>query len=188
MRKGNIKVALIYGSNREGRFGNVIGTWVKSQLEKREEFSVITIDPMDYHLANNMALEGQIETIQARLREAEAFIVMSPEYNHGYPAILKHIIDSEKKGWVAKPVGFVTYGGLSGGIRAAEQLRQVFCELHAMTVRNNVAFINAWEQFNENQELIQPKFIEQNMETMLDQLFWWANSLKEAKTHSPYPS
>ncbi len=72
------------------------------------------------------------------MAEADAFLVVTPEYNHGYPAALKELIDSVYEPWHAKPVAFVSYGGASGGIRAVEQLRQVFAELHAVTLRDGV--------------------------------------------------
>jgi len=62
-----------------------------------------------------------------------AFVVVTPEYNHGYPAPLKSLIDSVGREWQAKPVAFVSYGGVSGGLRAVEQLRQVFAKLHMVT-------------------------------------------------------
>jgi len=65
---------------------------------------------------------------QAKQRN-DAFVVVTPEYNHGYPGPLKTAIDSVGREWHAKPVGFVCYGGLSGGLRAVEQLRIVFASV-----------------------------------------------------------
>jgi NADPH-dependent FMN reductase len=65
---------------------------------------------------------------QERIAAAEAFVVVTPEYNHGYPAPLKALIDSSGAEWYAKPIAFVSYGGISGGLRAVEQLRLVFGE------------------------------------------------------------
>ncbi len=69
------------------------------------------------------------------------FVVVTPEYNHSFPGPLKAAIDRHVTPWQAKPVGFVSYGGISGGLRAVEHLRQVFAELHAVTVRETVSFI-----------------------------------------------
>lgn len=72
-----------------------------------------------------------------RIGAADAFVVVTPEYNHSYPGPL-HAIDSVGEQWRAKPVGFVSYGGVSGGLRAVEPLRVVFAELHAVTIRERL--------------------------------------------------
>jgi NAD(P)H-dependent FMN reductase len=84
-------------------------------------------------------------------------VVVTPEYNHGYTAALKQLIDAVKAEWVAKPVGFVSYGGVSGGLRAVEQLRLVFAELHAVTIRDGVSFAMAWNRFDEAGEPVDPR-------------------------------
>ncbi len=61
--------------------------------------------------------------------------MITPEYNHGYPASLKQAIDVPRDEWREKAVGFVSYDGVSGGLRVVEQLRQVFAELHTVTMR-----------------------------------------------------
>ena len=127
-----------------------------------------------------------LEELKERLERADAFIIVTPEYNHGYPAPLKHLIDSVNKEWQAKPVAFVSYGGVSGGLRAVEQLRQVFAEVHATTMRNSVSFANAWEQFDERGNLFAPARAEKSMEMMLAQLRWWASALKIARHKVPY--
>ncbi len=86
--------------------------------------------------------------LEEKIAEADAFIIVTPEYNHGYTAALKELIDSCYEPWHAKPVGFISYGGVSGGLRAVEQLRQVFAELHTVTIRDTVSFSNVWAQFD----------------------------------------
>ncbi|WP_258868147.1 NADPH-dependent FMN reductase [Alkalilimnicola ehrlichii] len=111
---------------------------------------------------------------------------MTPEYNHGYPAVLKAVIDSAYGEWRAKPVGFVSYGGMSGGLRAVEQLIQVFAELHVVSVRNGVALPNVWERFDASGELIEPAGPNKAMAGMLAQLEWWATALRAARRDVPY--
>ena len=112
---------------------------------------------------------------------AEAFVVVTPEYNHGYPAALKSLIDSVGAEWQAKPVAFVSYGGASGGLRAVEQLRLVFAELHAVTIRDSVSFASAWEQFDETGKLRHPERADRSMATLLNRLHWWAVALRNAR-------
>jgi NAD(P)H-dependent FMN reductase len=99
---------------------------------------------------------------------------------------LKALIDSAGAEWQAKPVAFVSYGGISGGLRAVEQLRLVFAELHAVTVRDSVSFPSAWEQFDELGALTNPERADKSMETLLARLNWWAVALREARSNAPY--
>ena len=121
-----------------------------------------------------------------RMAAAEAFVVVTPEYNHGYPAALKSLIDSVGAEWQAKPVAFVSYGGVSGGLRAVEQLRLVFAELHSVTIRDSVSFAGAWEQFDEAGKLRHPERAKKSMATMLGRLHWWAVALRNARGAIPY--
>lgn len=173
--ESKVRLALIYGSDRDGRFCDTIANWAAAQLERHGGYQLITVDPT----------KGTSDLSQ-RLSQADAFVVVTPEYNHGYPAPLKALIDSAKAEWQAKPVAFVSYGGISGGSRAVEQLRQVFAELHSVTLRDSVGFINAWEQFDQLGALHKPARAEGSMARMLAYLHWWATSLRQARNNNPY--
>ncbi|HEU5403255.1 MAG TPA: NAD(P)H-dependent oxidoreductase [Terriglobales bacterium] len=172
--KDKVRVALIYGSTRPGRLCDKVVEWAAAQINNGGQFEVEIIDPV------------QPANMGERLATVDAFVVVTPEYNHGYPAPLKDLIDSYGPEWHAKPVGFVSYGGISGGIRAVEQLRQVFAEVHAMTIRDSVVFPNAWEQFGENAGLRDAARSERSMAVMLNRLHWWAVALRIARTATPY--
>jgi NAD(P)H-dependent FMN reductase len=121
-----------------------------------------------------------------RIHRAEAFVVVTPEYNHGYPASLKQAIDLPRQQWQAKPVSFVSYGGLAGGLRSVEQLRQVFAELHAVTIRDTVSFHNYGELFDHSGLLIDPTGPNAAAKVLLDRLAWWATALRTARNARPY--
>jgi NAD(P)H-dependent FMN reductase len=121
-----------------------------------------------------------------RIGEADAFVVVTPEYNHGYPGPLKVAIDTVVEQWQAKPVGFVSYGGVSGGLRAVEQLRGVFAELHAVTVREAVSFAHVWDRFDDDGALREPRRAEAAADRLLAQLGWWARALRRARALEPY--
>ena len=108
--------------------------------------------------------------------------------NHSFPAPLKTAIDWYSNEWRGRPVAFVAYGGNAGGLRAVEQLRQVFAELHSVTVRDAVGFAGAWELFDATGQLRNPERHEKAANAMLDQLGWWANVLKEGRKVHPYPA
>jgi NAD(P)H-dependent FMN reductase len=173
-----IKIGVIYGSTRPGRFCDKVAQWTARQVAKAG-FETEPIDPL--------ALTDWGE-LRRRIGACDGFVVVTPEYNHGYPAPLKSLIDSVGAEWQAKPIAFVSYGGVSGGLRAVEQLRQVFAELHAMTIRDSVSFAGAWEQFDGAGALIDPERAERSMATMLGRLRWWAAALRTARDAEPYES
>jgi NAD(P)H-dependent FMN reductase len=172
-----IKVGLVYGSTRKGRFCDVVANWAAQQVAASAKFTLRSIDPSEAQLS---------PTIQERIGASDAFVVVTPEYNHGYPAPLKAMIDSVSAEWHAKPVAFVSYGGISGGLRTVEQLRQVFAEMHAVTVRDTVSFASAWEQFDPTGQLLNPARAERSMKVMLARLHWWATALRTAREATPF--
>lgn len=186
--KEKIKLALIYGSDRENRFCDTVANWAINQIGKTDEFDLMTIDPAKMDLSRQIGKESNadLSDFRKRIKEAEAFMIVVPEYNHGYPSSLKFLIDAEYEGWRTKPVSFVSYGGISGGIRAVEQLRQVFCELHAMTVRDSVHLPNAWSQFDKDGNLTNRQVPEKMFSNTIRQLEWWANALRAARKSEPY--
>jgi NAD(P)H-dependent FMN reductase len=127
-----------------------------------------------------------LQKLTPRLAAADAFVVVTPEYNHSFPAALKNAIDWHHQQWHAKPVGFVSYGGISGGLRAVEALRPVFAELQATTIRETVSFHDAWHQFDAEGAPLNPDGCNGAARTMLNQLTWWAHALRDAKAASPY--
>lgn len=174
-----IRVGLIYGSTRSGRFCDKVARWAAEQMAASGKFSLDEIDPVVPENYDSVPL-------RQRVAEADAFVVVTPEYNRGYPAPLKSLIDSVGAEWHAKPVAFVSYGGISGGLRAVEQLRQVFAELHTVTIRDAVSFAGAWEQFDDAGRLLEPERARRSMETVLARLHWWAVALRNARAAIPY--
>ncbi|MFC8828775.1 NADPH-dependent FMN reductase [Streptomyces sp. NPDC057137] len=187
-----LKLAVIMGSNREGRFGPVVSDWFVSRAAGRDDFTVELIDLADTDLPTALSFKpaapvrDQLARITHRLAGADAFVVVTPEYNHSYPASLKTLIDWHFAEWQAKPVGFVSYGGVSGGLRAVEHLRQVFGELHAVAVRDTVSFHNAGALFDDEGRHLDPDRPDAAATTMLDQLAWWGLALRDAKSVRAY--
>ncbi|WP_329623586.1 NAD(P)H-dependent oxidoreductase [Streptomyces sp. NBC_01255] len=187
-----LTLALIVASDREGRFAPVIADWIRSRLDEREDFAVTVVDLAEVDLPTALshhpspAVRAELAKVSPALAAADAFVVLTPEYNHSFPAALKNLIDWHFTEWQAKPVGFVSYGGISGGLRAVEQLRQIFAEVHAVTVRDSVSFHSAWSLFDEDGRHKDPAGAEGAAKVLLDQLAWWALALKEAKSARPY--
>jgi NAD(P)H-dependent FMN reductase len=183
-----IELTLIYGSTREGRFCDVVARWAAAEIADHADFSLRSVDPatMELPARHQKTGNGALRALESHLARADAFVVVTPEYNHGYPAALKFLIDSFSAPWRAKPVAFVSYGGISGGLRAVEQLRLVFAELHAVAIRDSVSFANARSRFDADGRLIDPDAPRQAMATMLRQLRWWALALRAAREARSY--
>jgi NAD(P)H-dependent FMN reductase len=191
------KLVVVIGSVREGRFGPVVASWVKAQATAHGGFDVTLIDLADYDIPISLPAappkyagnayprpNGMIELTSA-LDAAEAFILVTPEYNHSYPASLKAAIDWHFTQWTAKPVAFVSYGGAAGGRHAVLHLENVLTELHAVTIRDGLAFPSYFYNWTHGQPTGPDAAGYAN--TLLDQLAWWAIALREARAHAPYP-
>jgi NAD(P)H-dependent FMN reductase len=163
-----------------------VANWFIDQVATRDDFDVDVLDLLELRLPHRLLREDDdaVQAYRRRLDVAEAFVVVTPEYNHAYPASLKQAIDLAHVEWRAKPVAFVSYGGISGGLRAVEQLRLVFAELHAPTIRDGVSFHNPWAMFEEaGDELVAAEVA---AKTLLDQLAWWGRGLRRARQAQPY--
>lgn len=185
-----LRLAVIIGSTREGRFGPTVAHWFVGHAAQRADLAIDLIDPaqtrLPEHLSGTPETQGALEDMSSRLDAADAFVVVTPEYNHSYPAPLKTVIDWHYTQWRAKPVGFVSYGGMSGGLRAVEHLKQVFAEMHAVTVRDSVILPWATKQFDAQGQPVEPGPCAAAATKLLDQLAWFGHALRTARDQHPY--
>ena len=184
MADDRLQLAVIIGSVRTGRIAPKVASWLMSQLGQHKQISIDLIDLADLSLPDSLDGGGDASVLAKRLDAADGFIIVTPEYNHGYPGALKTAIDTARDEWRAKPVGFVSYGGTAGGLRAVEQLRLVFAELHAVTVRQAVSLHWVEDLFEGNGELRDPG-APKAARAMVTQLCWWAGALRKARAESP---
>ncbi|GAB3508996.1 NADPH-dependent FMN reductase [Amycolatopsis cihanbeyliensis] len=186
-----LHLGVIVGSTRAGRFAPVVANWFADQAALRADLTVDVIDLAEAGLPDRLGDFGddsaprEVGVLTPRLADADGFVVVTPEYNRSFPAPLKTAIDWYGAEWQAKPVGFVSYGGISGGLRAVEQLRLVFAELHATTIRDTVSFANYWDQFGTDGNPAGPQ-AGRAAGLLLDRITWWARALKEARDKHPY--
>jgi NAD(P)H-dependent FMN reductase len=186
-----LRLVVIIGSTREGRFGPTVANWFLGEVSQRVDLDVDVLDLAEANLPDRLAAYGsprppEVSAVTPRLEAADAFVVITPEYNHSYPAPLKTLIDWHFTEWQAKPVAFVSYGGMAGGLRAVEHLRGVFAEMHAATVRETVSFHGAWARFDDDARPIEAAECAAAAKSMLDQLAWWGQALRDARTSRPY--
>ncbi len=180
------RLAVIIGSVRKDRIGPTVAAWFLDCARAGTDAIIDVIDLADLDLPDDLGGGGDAGGFARRIDHADAIVVITPEYNRGYPGALKTAIDSVLPEWRAKPVGFISYGGISGGLRSVEQLRLVFAELHMVTVQAAVSFPHVWDQFDENGRLLQPKHPGSAANALLRQLAWWAQTLRAGKARQPY--
>jgi NAD(P)H-dependent FMN reductase len=190
-----LRVAVIVGSVREGRQGRAVADWFLATAAGDTGLDLDVIDLAGTELPLVLPEWGgtpspeavaALREVSPRLAAADAFVVVTPEYNHSFPASLKNFIDWHHAEWRAKPVGFVSYGGLGGGLRAVEQLRLVFAELHATTVRDSVSLHGPWSGLGEDGSPRDAAVCAGAAKGMLGQLGWWGRALRAARAERPY--
>lgn len=196
----NSRLVMVVGSVREGRFGPVVASWLAEQARERGGFEIDVVDLAEVELplalpAESPKLAGDayprpdsMADLTRRLEAADAFILVTPEYNHSYPASLKAAIDWHFTQWTAKPVAFVSYGGAAGGRHAVLHLENVLTELHAVTIREGLSFPNYYLNFDFDNGRPQDEMAAGYAKAMLDQLDWWATALRSARQREPYPA
>jgi NAD(P)H-dependent FMN reductase len=188
-------IHVILGTNREGRFSEKAATWLMNRLGARSDPQVELVDLRDYPLPfydqplppayGHRDYPPDVARWANKVDEADGYIVVTAEYNHGYPALLKNALDHAFPEFNRKPVAFVGYGNV-GGARAIEQLRLVAVELEMAPLRHAVHILpdvmrpvrQAEDAFDI--ELFAP--LDQRLDTLAADLRWWAGALSRART------
>ncbi|MET8705321.1 MULTISPECIES: NADPH-dependent FMN reductase [Streptomyces] len=185
-----LRVAVIIGSTREGRIGDAVGRWFMERARERSELDLAVLDlaHFDFPVHYPGRATGEMTEFTEEIARAEAFVVVTPEYNRSFPASLKQAIDFAYEEWQTKPVAFVSYGHGSAGLYAVEQLRSVFTELHTVTLRNGVALDFLQQPLEEDPSGPAGTRRDRSVRVMLDQLGWWGRALREARAVRPYVS
>jgi NAD(P)H-dependent FMN reductase len=182
-------IQIIIGSTREQRRGETIGRWFAELAAERQDLAVELVDlaelqlpfltdatpPMSAQSRDGAALEWS-----EKVAAADGYVLVTPEYNHGYPAPLKNALDHLFNEWQRKPVGFVSYGAASGGARAVEQLRQVTIELEMAPVRRQVSIARVWGALDEHGMPRDPQ-LAIDATALLDEMAWWATTLRAGR-------
>ncbi len=190
------RIQVIMGTTRTGRFGERVAPWVVHRL-REHGFAAELVDLRDYPLpffdqkppsvtGRNYPTED-IARLGRKLDEADGFVILTGEYNHGYPAVLKNAIDHTFVEWQRKPVAYVGWGGV-GGARAIEQLRLVAVELDMAPIRQAVHILP---------EVIRPALrskdsadfsvfepLDARLNALCDALQWWADVLANGRAAS----
>jgi NAD(P)H-dependent FMN reductase len=188
------KIALIVGSVRHGRQGIKVARWMDEKLKSRGHV-VFFIDPVDLDLPllDKMFKEmsnptEKLRDLQKKIRDAEGYMPVTPEYNHSTSAAMKNTLDYFLEEYYFKPSAIVSYSpGGFGGINAAQQMRLIFAELGAPAIPTSLSISRVHEAFDENGKLINEKF-ERRVIQFLEEFEWYIDAFKNqrAATGTPY--
>lgn len=180
-----IKVGVIVGSTRPGRKAEAVSRWVMEIAQRRSDasFELVDIAAFDLPLLDEPVPPSlgkyqheHTKKWSAKIASFDAYVFVSPEYNHGTSGVLKNAIDYLYKEWNNKAAGFVAYGS-AGGVRAVEQLRLVMGEVQVADVRAQVALSLFTDFENFTTFKPDPKH-EKSVTTMLDQVIAWGQALQ----------
>lgn len=189
-----IKIAIIIGSTRPGRVGEAVAHWVYEIANKRSDAEIELVDIKDFNLplldepippSQGQYSQQHTKIWAAKINSFDAYVFITPEYNHGLSGALKNAIDYLYQEWNNKVAGFVGYGSASG-VRAVEQLRLVMAEVQIATVRAQV-MLSLFTDF-ENLSVFKPHpRNESSVNRMLDQVIAWGGALKSLRTAQSGP-
>lgn len=197
-----LKLQVIIGSTRAGRNADSVCGWFLPIAQSHGAFDLEILDLRDWPLpffqetiatvgdfANPTYSDAIVKRWNDKIKEADAYIIVTPEYNHGIPAVLKNAIDTVffSFRFRRKAVAFVAYSlGFTAGARAAEHLTQVMVETEAVPVRTPTLVPFVTSAFDEEGRPINPA-LATTLTVMLDDLAWLAEALKTARCGSQLP-
>lgn len=190
------KLLVIIGSTRPNRAADRVLPWLTEKTAEHEAFDTEIVDLRDWPLpifAEHMGTIGDfsdptyseplVKAWNNKIKSADAYIIVTPEYNHSIPGGLKNALDTV---WLSfsfrnKPVAFVAYsGGVAGGVRAIEHLAHVFVETESVPMRNSVVIPFVTNAFDEQGKPVSP-MTNVAADVMLDDLAWWSAALEKAR-------
>ncbi|MCD6013205.1 MAG: NADPH-dependent reductase [Flavipsychrobacter sp.] len=182
-----LNLKIILGSTRPGRKGEPVANWFYDMAIKHAKFRTELLDLAKINLPfldepqhpRLKKYEHQhTKEWSATIEPADAVVIVTPEYNYGYPAPLKNALDFIYQEWNYKPVGFVSYGGIAAGTRSVQMLKQVVNALKMVALTDNVNIPFIAKHVDENSKFVTDEHIDKSANSMLDELYKWAEALK----------
>jgi NAD(P)H-dependent FMN reductase len=165
-----------------------VGDWALAVASARKDITVELIDLKEWNLPIFALPKGPSggnyqDPLQRRwaekIAQGEGYLFISPEYNHGYSAVLKNALDYLYAEWARKPAGCIAYGSVKGA-RSVEQLRLVLVELQMAPLRDAVHIADIWGKVQDGRFHADDSDAKQ-LQRVLDELCWWGNALRSAK-------
>lgn len=179
---------VIAGTVRAGRRSEAVAEFVARRVGKLADVETRLFDPRELPFGNLVQREWEMDPqppdVRAFVEEmarADGFVIVTPEYNYGIPGALKNVLDALYDEWNRKPFGIVGVGGISGGLRAIDALRQVVSGLGAVPVPAHVPVQFVAKEFDERGPVDEAKWA-QRIDHLLEEVAWYARALSAARS------
>jgi len=188
-----LKLQVIICSTRPGRVGPAVARWFADFAARHARFDTTLVDLADFHLPlydepHHPRLQKyeneHTKTWSASVAGADAYVFVTPEYNYCPPPAFGNSLNYLYNEWNYKPCGFVSYGGLSGGMRAVQLEKQLVTTLKMMPMVEGVAVPMVASLLDDDKNFTSNEFIDNSAHTMLDELYKWAQALKPMRISS----
>lgn len=178
-------IPVILGTTRQGRMSAHAASLVHAELARYAGVETELIDIAKLPLITSDAGEAiKDQSFSAAMDRADGLVVVAPEYNHGYPGLLKHVLDTCLKEYIHKAVGIVgVSAGPFGGTRVIENLLPVMRELGLVTIFWDVNFSNVQKVFDSQGKLLDQSFL-RRIEKFLKELIWMSKTLRHGREHT----
>ena len=194
-----LSILVILGTVRDGRRSEHLARFVQARLLTRAGVESALIDPRDHDFGNlrgrvidlpdldpsapppGVPITEELRRFIQAMHAADGFVLVTPEYNYSFPGTLKNLLDVTHKPWSKKPFGLVACGGISGGLRAIDALRQVVSGLGAVCVPAHVPVQFIGKTFGPEGPLVDAEAWTKRIDSFLDETLWYAEALKAAR-------
>lgn len=174
------QLVIFNGSARKGQYTQHVTNFVQKIVDEHGGFTSTVVDPreLDLHF-DNEGRSASPEKLTSLVEKADAYLIVTPEYNHGYPGSLKYVLDLNLKQYIHKPVAFVGISmGPWGGTRVIENLLPVVRELGMVATFTDVNVTNVHDEIGEDHNFKNPEKWQPRIEKMLSELHWMTKTLK----------
>ena len=177
-------IPVILGTPRRGRMSEHAAELMRAQIELRPGVRTELIDVAALPIPTDDAGEtAKDAAFSEKISFADALVIVAPEYNHGYPGLLKHVLDTNLREYIHKAVGIVgVSAGVFGGARVIQNLIPVMRELGLVTIFWDVNFTTVQSKFDESGALVDESFLPR-IAKFLDELVWMAETLRYGRSH-----
>ncbi|MBZ0273826.1 NAD(P)H-dependent oxidoreductase [bacterium] len=184
-----VKIVVVLGTNRNERNSAMVFEWLRSVIDAREDIDPKFFDVRDFALPRDdygMGLSGEFPDWTNAIKEMDGMVIVTPEYNHGYPGVLKSVLDLTLKPYIHKAVAITAVSrGPWGGARVVEQLVGVVRELGLAVTFSDLNVPNVEDQFNDEGKIKDADRWGKRAERMLDELVWMSRVLKHGRENVP---
>lgn len=188
MNQEKLFLPILLGTNRQNRRSENVAKWLFEKMSEREELETKLFDARDFHLPQDdygMDIGGDFPEWRDSIIRADGLVVVTPEYNHGYPGILKSILDLLLKEYIHKTVAFVGVSAqVWGGTRVIEALLPTIREMGLTPTFTDLNFPRVQNLFDEEGNLLDDAY-EKRVKEFLDELIWMSRTLKWGRENIP---